>query len=580
MALFDFTRNWYGERLPSKFDVNKIIDFCVKSNEIAKWLTGKNPKLKLSPSDSAYTDGTDIFLPKIFFLSQTYSHLLGFNEIENQIAACIAVVNGVQLHEALHIKLSPPQIDDALNACGLYGQNNALLSYCVNIVEDLYIEEYCRVNIPSIYPLLEEKNSVLASEFHFQSMINEYQLTEDESRQQVLILGMLGDYKNTDLHNHEIFLSNDKLQECVEICDKAIDSTLTLQERVALAKKLYDILKLDDNDTTCMSFGSGQDFFDVELRSNITNKLLDMFKTQNTQRVKLENEMYNIIQTFKDVTENHETSKPPITYRNIDLYGKINDSDDIEDKLFERFGEYLKFARALKADRSIPKEDGSINKNNLYRINTDGKIFQKKNNERLKRGTPQVIMLIDLSGSMRASDLVEKVIKCAYSAYKSMVDAGIDCSVYGHTTDGNDVLIVGIASNNMPLDDNIKEQTTKYLDIKNRFSRVFSVKNRENADGWVLDFVSQRFSNKTGDKMLIVVSDGMPSFSGYSGEMGIAHTKSVVENIRKSNIKVVSLSIVGMVVEDNDVIYGKENNLAAFRNDLAEQMKSVILRVV
>jgi hypothetical protein len=55
---------------------------------------------------------------------------------------------------------------------------------------------------------------------------------------------------------------------------------------------------------------------------------------------------------------------------------------------------------------------------------------------------------------MTKGDLITKVINAAYSAYTSMVNAGISCAIFGHTTQeyGSLARVIGIASNNLPID--------------------------------------------------------------------------------------------------------------------------------
>jgi hypothetical protein len=287
----------------------------------------------------------------------------------------------------------------------------------------------------------------------------------------------------------------------------------------------------------------------------------------------------NILDKIKALSENIVTEqqvKMDVDFRNVNElsnHGAIVSADEN----FNNFAEFLKFAKSLKHAPTMPKEIGSkVNNNLIHRITIDNRIFRQRTNNHLKRGEPEIIVLIDLSGSMVSVNLLYPVLQVSKSVFASLYNVGLPIAVYGHTTGYASSVVYGIAANNMPL---MNKALVTTRDYEQCFNRVLGVSSASNADGIAIQFVASRFSDRQGDKAVIILSDGRPSAYGYDGETAIEHTKNVVENLRNSNISVLSLSLTKEVMENNDRIYGN-GNIQAWGNMLESNFRKAISSII
>jgi hypothetical protein len=201
--------------------------------------------------------------------------------------------------------------------------------------------------------------------------------------------------------------------------------------------------------------------------------------------------------------------------------------------------------------------------------------------KRVKKGKPEVIVCIDVSGSTECrysnnKQLFEEMLEAGWGAHISFKNAGINNSVYAHSTDyGSFAVLYGIVAYNMPLE----LGTTQEISVGNcvnRFNVIRNVGHNYNADGHALEMVSKQFSKEGNTKIILMLSDGMPSRSKYNSPM--QHTKTVVKMLRQQGIVVISMSVVDSVVEDNDAIYDKEWNVRAAGN-IEQAMIDVIKNI-
>jgi nitric oxide reductase activation protein len=98
-----------------------------------------------------------------------------------------------------------------------------------------------------------------------------------------------------------------------------------------------------------------------------------------------------------------------------------------------------------------------------------------------------------------------------------------------------------------------------------------------NRDGDAVDVVSRKFENSRLRQVMIVISDGQPAASSYSGEAANRHAASVVKKIRQRRIDVLSISITPSAQANNDKIYGAEWNV---KNDDVNVIEDVIRRLI
>lgn len=145
---------------------------------------------------------------------------------------------------------------------------------------------------------------------------------------------------------------------------------------------------------------------------------------------------------------------------------------------------------------------------NLYR--PDRKVFQRRSLPSEEQDTVMAV-LIDLSGSMRMDDRINYAIIAALCLYQFGQEAGIPTAVYGHHTEiswnwqGEIVCIHSFAEFDS-------------IDGKDKY-RIMDVKSRgANRDGVAVRYMGEKLlARPEKQKLLILISDGLPNGLDYSG---------------------------------------------------------------
>lgn len=568
MINYDLIKNWYGSTLPKRFDAANLVKFCYRSNQFLRIVNPlvNSQLLMHHNAPSAYTDGSDCYLPGLFFSQEFYSQALEISNESEQILACLALINGAQIHESLHIEY----LGENCDIKKLTESRNWLTNYnykefytLFNIVEDQFSEFVFGQHNPYYNRFLILLRQIMFNKNVFIRALNSY---DDDSKNNKNRLALLVAYRNENNTSYPDYL----IKSAVSILNRANNINLTLDNRLSLAQELFDLLISREeaelsNDRSplrndSVPFELNQFIKDiVQTIFNNNNRLLE--EIQAMVNDVLNNDHFNFVINYNDV-------------KDFSISETIKSSTN-----YARFCDFLKFAKTLKIQPGQPIDKGSkVAKNLIHRIAIDNTVFRRRTDEQLNLGEPEIIVLIDLSYSMVSSELINPVIEVSKGIFESLFNAGLAISVYGHTTKNyNGVEIIGIAANNLPLSNPRILQTTN--DFEDRFNRVLSVHNAANADGFAIEFVASRFSQRRGDKAIIVLSDGKPSAISYNAT-GIEHTKTTVKNLRDSNIKVLSLSLVKDVMEANNTIYGQEFNLAAFEGNLESQFRKIVGQII
>jgi nitric oxide reductase NorD protein len=169
----------------------------------------------------------------------------------------------------------------------------------------------------------------------------------------------------------------------------------------------------------------------------------------------------------------------------------------------------------------------------------------------------QVIILVDCSGSMSAAmngikKNVEIAFEAAVGAAYGLTAGRSEVAIYGHTgeIDGHNVIIY-----------NVKSFTDPISSVAAKAGAALQERMSQNLDGFAIQYVAKKFTSLSKRRVMIVISDGAPLSSNYSGASAIKHSQEVVNGVRKSGVSVYSISINSMAARINNVIYGKENNI-------------------
>jgi len=229
----------------------------------------------------------------------------------------------------------------------------------------------------------------------------------------------------------------------------------------------------------------------------------------------------------------------------------------------------------------------------LHRAGGDGRIFGdiKIDGHRAGKGAPEIIFLLDLSGSMRGdvgeygSGLGMKVdfaLDAGYEFNKALRGTSTRFAIYGHTTSTFDDF-TGIEFIEI-------KRFEEIVSDEEMWSRVMRVKGSVtlsgNADGVALTLASSNFTKShSGDKILFIVSDGKPSvnISAFyeSRQMNVkaidavSATSNVANYLRGRGIKLFSASIDERAVAPCNLIYGRENNVKV---DDVDKLVDMVIR--
>lgn len=620
-------RLWYGNSIPKKLNSNEFRKFALSNFELARQV---HPDVKvriLSHAPSASADGDYINLPQLYFTEKFYRQF-GVDDNEQLVPSALTVINGSQIHEAYHMVWSICNLVEFAKLLSdgedIYKENSGFLSI-LNIVEDIYIEQRGREEYPGLAILVDGKNSILINEHNYQEAISRLK-QKDVTADDVVHASV--SLKNINLRRREDW---EGFEEIYDLLESARSSSLTQFQRANIAREIHKALmamiyvegtvklgkdynsvvtggedfKIDGDDSVeailamlflGMIFSSKYDIFGKEdgtsdrkekLLKSLT-KILGITDDEFTELNKeLEEEIENVEQKMKMIKNELSENLPKPKITQIPNLAKEGVE---EDKSFIRFGEKLRYLRQQNNTPSVPLTTGSkIMKQRLARIAIDGKVLSYPSVPNETSGEPEIIVLIDISGSMvnndgakKGENLIKSTVKAVYGIYKSCIANNISIAVYAHTTTSGSgyssiPIIYPIAAYKMILD-GVYVEKTKSPELK--FASAIQVSHGSNYDGIALEFVGKQFTERLGTKSIIVCSDGTPAGTGYYGDEAKKHTENIAKSIRKKGVSVVSLSLVKDVVEDNNQIYGNKNNFEAYGEKLNSTISKIVSQLV
>lgn len=567
MTDYTIIEKWYGGYIPT---FNNLLDFSIKSNILTKGIIS-TPITLDKMAETAYMKDGKCVLPALFFTQKFYTEYLGIDE-QDSIYAAIAVINGSQLHESLHHLILGASADFR-TVTDHYLKDHAVLDKyytqvfkdCFNIIEDVYSNYYCSVNYPALNVFVD---LLIKTVFNKSLFDNSYENLHTVKNVKTVLNCLVCSQNDDNLTGGTQFEVDYK--EHIEVMLSARNVNLSLNDRFDLAEKLHTLLakEFDDDD-----FSKENSDTWIDNNSQFSNQEIADFSSSY---------FADLHEIYTDFVDTVAFKKP--TEIIIDLVDiKTINSHYVQplslDKNFNGFSQYIQNARALKPMPVEPKYTGQvILTNRLFSAKIDGKIFSKRDIQVFDRNYPEIIFLGDGSGSMASSGLLTPVAIATKTIFKDLKENNIGCAVYFHTTRYGKCLIYAVASNNMPFMNQKQLVTTQ--DYEKRFDAIPMIDTAQNADGYAIEFVSKRFSDKPGKKVIVVLSDGLPSFGYSGGEESKNHIRNLCKNLRDSNISVVSLSLTDEVMSNNSELYGEKNNIAAYGSNLQNNLKKLVSQIV
>lgn len=217
--------------------------------------------------------------------------------------------------------------------------------------------------------------------------------------------------------------------------------------------------------------------------------------------------------------------------------------------------EALRTALVFRA--AVPQYDikllrqGVLDDEELWRLpGGDYRVF----GERVVETKPDVFMglLVDLSGSMNDGYKLKNAQRLAQLFVWALHDQeGVETQVWGHTGDsnygrGSSVEIFRLWEQHDPL---------------SRLGLIGTIDHANNFDGHALAYVARQVLDQPQpQKVVVVLSDGIPSGNGYGGERGMQHVREVAEWARHEGCAVIQIAIDSdLRMQDQAKMYGLEN---------------------
>lgn len=614
----DLISSWYEYSLPSSFG-SGLSSYAIRGAELAR-VIAKKAKMLIDPkAPTAYSDKETVILPVVYFMREFYEKGIRLPDLNERqaVAVALALVNGSQIHEALHIKHDFPGRFDTiigeLEDHELREKVKPLIKdrrfvAALNTVFDLANEKWCSKYFTGLYTFLVAKNKVFFNDDVYRQAIETYHETMDPSS----ILVLLKHDGWTEQLSRE-----PGLEEIIALTETARDAALAgnHEAEVALSLKIWELMKSEDKGGSEDGEGEGdKSEGDGESKRGKGNgggssdkstsgdsdgfspsPLIDLDLSEKEKAVVGEFIKKNYssisVEEFKirkdiDLSKERETHEACLAVQYCSIMSIEKESSDqlSEVNSYHNLGAFFRRMREERHTPGQPRIRGTkIVKRELHRIVTDQKVMAYPDSSAIHYGKPEVALLIDSSGSMMG--IYSRVVDHAYSVFKQFVGAGIPVSVYAHTSItaenkyGIAPVVYGVAAFQLPLGRGNHPEVSG--NVKIRFEKTKSIQLAENFDGYAIDYVSRLFTSRMGSKVLIVLSDGTPQGGHvYGGSMAINHTKKTIEEARKRGVIVLAISLTGSVKPYNDKIYGPDYNLPAYDSVLLNKALSKVMNWV
>jgi cobalamin biosynthesis protein CobT len=195
----------------------------------------------------------------------------------------------------------------------------------------------------------------------------------------------------------------------------------------------------------------------------------------------------------------------------------------------------------------------------------DGKVFYKNN---LPNEIPRISvgLLLDESGSMSCGDRATYARAAAIILYDFCQSLNIPIMVYGHSTGWR----TGVDLYSYAEFDSIdKNDKYRLMDISAR---------GRNRDGAALRYVAEQLSKREEEvRILILVSDGQPADSGYSGTAAEEDLRGIKQEYKRKGLLFVAAAI-GDDTQNIERIYGDSFLDITDLNQLPVKLTTVIKR--
>jgi len=475
----------------------------------------------------------------------------------------LEVCGGVFVHEGAHIKFTPTNWLDVL--LGKNKKNNVNISIA-NVVEDVAIESLAILSNPNFEILLTAANKNLFSD----SLISQRRALWNGNKpvtQQDLdnAINLFIAWKRNDFPWSFNTDFERKLYETLQGAKNA----QSVSTRKEVVDKIISMLRLDAGD--CQDNKDSQDSQGQDSQDN-KSSTFDIFGR------KINLKEYKKVRVDKFYEGKEKFSFMGLK-NGVSCFDVSNNKNNYP-LTPVAFNSFSKIETGRASQRKVlgqPKTSGSRISN--LRHYEEGKVFGNGivDGGRSGLGKPEVLLLIDLSGSMRrvvedgSQSKISFALKCAAGLSNAFIENGFQYAIYGHT-------VGWIPNSDLEYETSILDSVGifKFKSFGEKANPLNSLKTmnrffdgRGNCDSVAISYVSTLYPNSSNKKILIVISDGLPTerdkfalrqFGVTPAYDAISDTKNAVAVARKKDINVFSLAIDNEAVQSCNDIYGKNFN--------------------
>lgn len=605
-------QKWYGSalRIPSYRSTYEYANFAASClgivNSILKRKLGKEIQIRFLDIETAYANPAE----GVIGISKNFVNGLFFpNRPPFPVDITLVALMGIQVHEAAHFAYSP----DDLKPYGDYVQKESPCPYqqniaCTlgNIIEDIYIEAEIDRTIPNLSWTLQVLNEIVFEENEeVKRCAAVAGITEAPDTYQaigqmldVLVLAKTRDTITATPWVTELFYlvqtaaQAEQFSQRQELCLAVYN--LLMARMVGQPEK--EVKQPGGEGKKQQGKGSEQE----ETTSEETETEA-LAKTQKESAGVTSQAGFSPLGPKKIMRRNSSVDTASLTEKildtllNADINMVLDETGQADptslfietviplgqplpmDKRYSKLAEVARQQAVVNRPYGLDSTRGhSIRK--LYRIATDQKIFGEA--VQVKTQTPmQVLILIDMSGSMRSAEVRgtgeprhTAAFRAALGAATALAEARCDVAVYGHTADlqnDNSVNIFRAKGFNESLDNLAGRLGTANGKFPSSCNR----------DGYALDYVAKKFTDPRKKQLIIVISDGMPYGKNYFDDAAVEHCQKIVEKLHSQKIQILSISIDASAESSNNRIYGQENNVYNTDPNVIEQIVGKLINV-
>lgn len=515
------------------------------------------------------------------------------------VTEALSIVHGTVVHEALHFLLTPADaVAKFQKVAGVPA--NKLFASVMNLVEDVYIENYGINEFPELGWMIAEYWDVFLPESHLTGIQKtwggEAPTTNEELQAAVNTLVC---FKNqTGRHNLRTAFE-ERMREIIY----SVRSTGTVEERGTVMGELYRhlIQNMPKNEegegeekdgekqkgegaadqSEEQEEGEGQGQGDGETTpENVDEGNLDVeLPTKEVPHFIMDEENKNAgseIRKQRNSRFTFENLSP--SNAGVTLVTRFSGKSGATINYDSHWNDFAKAANTNASARSVTgpaRYSGNrlSHAENLFTTdpNRYGKVWSKGQIESKQgvaaKGKARVVVLVDCSGSMGSftrghrDEKIDEAISAAYGAVCGFEKAGIPIAVYGFTTKQATNLTSGEVSHMIIF----KEFEDSYRTGKEALASAYcnmSGNMVNNPDSVAIEFATKKLVAATGTKVMIVISDGEPHAWVYRGTQDATEeTKKAVVAARKQGVQVWSVSIDEEAEQPCNDIYGKKFNV-------------------